>query len=412
MKRINLHLGEEENTIKVRRIKRILKKFVPIVLVLGILMSLAIFLVTLSGSSSVVNFIMNSNNLKSSNNRVNILLLGIAGGTHDGAYLTDTIVVASYNLKLNKVYLISIPRDLWLPSLKAKANAVYQIGLSQKNGLNLTKTVMGNILGLTIHYGLRVDFRGFTKAIDDLGGIDVMVDKSFDDPNYPIEGKENDLCGWQEEEKDFNEEEAKKLNIELGKRKVLIKDDTIATDSAEEDRGAKYFSCRFELISFSQGLAHMDGATALKFVRSRHGTNGEASDFARSRRQQRVIESIRNKTLSFETLFNPSRISELIKIFDKSIDTDITVKEILEFYKLSKKFDSTYSFVLDDSPKVGLPGNRKSLLVRPQASDYGGAYLLISQDDDFSIVQGYVRKVLSGEITEYEATAAARPRSN
>ena len=77
---------------------------------------------------------------------------------------------------------------------------------------------------------------------------------------------------------------------------------------------------------------------------------------------------------------------------------------------MSKKLDKTYNFVLDDSPKSGLPDGRKSLLVHPLASDYGGAYVLVSQDDDFSIVQEYVRKILGGEITEYDATASARSR--
>ena len=351
------------------------------------------------------------NNLKSTNDRVNILLLGIAGGAHDGRDLTDTIMVASYNLKTNKVYLFSVPRDLWLPPLKSKANAVYELGLAQKNGLGFTKTVIGNILGIPIHYALRVDFRGFVQSVDATSGVDVLVDKSFDDYNYPIDGKEDDLCGYLEKEIDFSEDQAKQLNIESGKRKVFISPDgKIATDSAQEDLGAKYFNCRYEHISFEKGLVHMDGITALKYVRSRHGTSGENSDFARSKRQQKVIEAVRNKILSLETLANPQKVTDLIKALGKSVDTDISVKDAVEFYKLSKKLQQTSNFVLDDSSKSGLPNNRSSLLIQPASADYGGAYVLISQDDDFAIVQGYVRKILTGEITEYEATAAARNR--
>lgn len=391
--------------------KKIFGRFIPFILVIAILSALAIFLTTLSGSSSVVNYIFSGSNLKSTNGRVNVLLLGIAGGTHDGSDLTDTIMVASYNLKTNQVYLISIPRDLWLPSLRSKANAVYEIGLSQKNGLGFTKTVMGNILGIPIHYSLRIDFRGFVQAVDTLSGIDVLIDKAFVDYNYPIDGKENDLCGYQEKEMDFSEEEAKKLNIDPGKRKVLIDaDGKIATDSAQEDNGTKYFTCRYEHINFQQGLTHMNGETALQFVRSRHGTNDEGSDFARSSRQQKVLEAVRGKILSLDTLANPQRIAELIKTFGKSVDTDISVKGAIEFYNLLKKLDKLHNFVLDDSPKKNLPAGRTTLLVRPLASEYGGAYVLISQDDDFSIVQGYVRKVLTGEITDYESTAAARKR--
>lgn len=399
MKRINLESG---------RAKKKTKRLIPIVLIIAILIALALFLISLTGTNTVVNFNFLGNNLKLSGGRVNVLFLGIPGGTYDGSTLTDTIMVASYNLKTNQVYLISIPRDLWLPALKLKANAVYQVGLSQGNGLGFSKVVMGNILGIPIQYGLRIDFRGFEKVVDTLEGIDVTVDKSFDDFNYPIKGKENDLCGYEEKEIDFSEEEAKKLNIDPGKRKVfLAPDGKIATDAAQEDKGAEYFSCRYERISFKQGLTHMDGETTLKFVRSRHGTAGEASDFARSKRQEKVLQGVRSKVLSVETIFNPDKISAILKTLDKSIDTDISIKEGLELFKLVKKLEQTTNFVLDDSKKEALPGGRTSLLIHPPAPDYGGAYVLISQDDDFSIIHEFIKKVLTGEV-ENEASASAR----
>lgn len=397
--------------LKLGKSRKVFRKLFPFVMLAGILILVAAYFVMRLGTGSYVTSIISGTALHSSGNRINILLLGIAGGTHDGTNLTDTIMIASYNLKTNQVYLFSIPRDLWLPELRSKANAVYEIGLSQKNGLGLSKTIMGNILGIPIHYALRVDFRGFVQAIDAIDGVEVSVENSFDDYLYPIQGKENDLCGNTEQEMDFNEEEAKKLNIDPGKRTVLITaDGQIATDSAREDKGAKYFSCRYERISFEKGRMKMGGAVALIFVRSRHGTNGEGSDFARSKRQQKVIEAIRDKILSLETLANPQRAVELIKILGESIDKDISVKEGGEFYKLSKKMDKIQSFVLDDSPRNGLPDGRKSLFIHPPAQDYGGAYVLISQDDDFSYVAGYVRKILNGEITEYDATASARTR--
>lgn len=387
-----------DNPLKQRRLKAIFKKLVPITIVLGLLIALSIFLTTLSGPS-IINFIISGTSLNSDEDRVNILLLGMAGGTHDGATLTDTILVASYNFKTRKLHIISIPRDLWLPSLRIKANAVYQVGLTQRNGLNLAKTVMGNVVGLLIHYGLRVDFNGFVKIVDALGRIDVEVERTFDDYIYPIKGYENELCGYIEEEREFSEEEAKTLNIEPGKRKVLIAPDgKIATDSAKEDKGIKYFSCRYEHIHFDKGLTRMDGETALKFVRSRHGTNGEGSDFARSARQEKVLQAIRNKVLSLETLTNPQKIGDLIQILGNSIDTDIAIKDIAEFYKFSKNLEKTYSIVLDDS-----------ILFHPSSADYGGSYVLISQDDDFSIIHEYINKVFS-EDDKNEATSSARPR--
>lgn len=397
-----IRFGKRENPLKKRRIKTIFKRLVPITIVLGLLIALAIFLTTLSGSS-VINFIISGTSLNSDNGRLNVLLLGMAGGTHDGATLTDTILVASYSLKTKQLQVISIPRDLWLPSLQSKANAIYQIGILQKNGLNLAKTVMGNVVGLPIHYGLRIDFHGFVEIVDALGGIDIDIAKTFDDYNYPIAGKENDLCGYIEEERDFSEDEAKKLNIEAGKRKVFISPEgQIATDSAQEDKGAKYFACRYEHIHFDKGVTAMDGETALKYVRSRHGTNGEGSDFARSARQEKVIAAVRSKILSLETLTNPQRVSDIINTLGKSIDTDISLNDAAEFYKLSKDLVKTYSIILDDS-----------VLFNPSPADYGGAYVLVSQDDDFSTIHEYIIRVFSEDEKAYEqeqASSSARTR--
>lgn len=393
--------------------QRIIKKFLPILAVTTIIFIAAFIYYLISGSNTVVQYIFRGTSLHSNDNRVNVLLLGMAGGKHDGATLTDTILVASYNLSTNQLHLISIPRDLWLPDFRSKTNATYQTGLAKNSGMEFAKTVMGNTIGLPIHYGLRVDFNGFIQTIDALEGIEVEVDKTFDDYLYPITGKENDLCGYKEEERDFSEEEAKKLNIDPGKRKVFISlEGKIATDSAQEDRGVKYFSCRYEHIHFDKGPTLMNGELALKYVRSRHGTSGEGSDFARSLRQEKVVKAIRNKILSLGTLANPRRLSELLSALGKSIDTDISIQDGLEFFKLSRKLTETHSIILDDSKKEGLPEGRKSLLINPPASDYGGAYVLISRDDDFTIIHDYIKKVLKEDQKKYESSSAARTSSN
>src|SRR5437868_38420 len=70
-----------------------------------------------TATSSVFHFVLSQaaplgQPLKSTDDRVNVLLLGIGGGAHEGADLTDSIIITSYNLKTNKSYLISVPRDL------------------------------------------------------------------------------------------------------------------------------------------------------------------------------------------------------------------------------------------------------------------------------------------------------------
>lgn len=382
---------------------KILKRFFPVLTVATLLILIGFFISFVTGPGKVFKFIFQQSGLKSDDGRVNILLLGNAGGVHDGAYLTDSIVVASYNLKEDKTYLFSIPRDLWLDKLKVKINAVYEIGDEKNQGLLLSEQTMGDILGIPIHYAIRLDFRGFVKAIDEVGGVDLDVERSFQDSLYPIEGRENDLCGFKEEERDFGEDEAKKLNIEPGKKKVLISPEgQVATDSAEQSKGYVYFTCRFETVNFKAGLTHMNGETALKYVRSRMGTNNEGSDFARSRRQQKVIEAFRKKVLSLETLANPTKVKGLIDAFGQSFETDIPMEHLLEFYKLAKKDQKSQSFVIG-------AGGKAALLTNPPLQDYGEAWVLVPKGGNFNQIHQFVAQVLKGEISEYEATTAARP---
>ena len=382
-----------------RRSNRILKRFKPILLVVSLLIFAGLVISFFKGPATVFQYAFPASGLKSTEDKINVLLLGNAGGRHDGAYLTDTVIVASYNPETKSAYFISLPRDLWLDQYKLKLNAVYEAKMGSEEGLKFAKEAVSQILGVPIHYGVRIDFSGFERAVDEVGGLDIEVDKTFDDYLYPIEGKENDLCGWVEEEKEFNEEEAKKYNIETGKRKVLTKDGQIATDSADQEKGYDYFRCRFEHIHFDKGLQFMNGEAVLKYVRSRMGNNREGSDFARSARQQKVIEAFRKKVLSLETLVNPKKIASLITTFGQSFETDISIDDMIRFYKLSKQIEKSGNFVINST-------GGDALLVNPPPSEFGGAWILIPKAGNFSQIQTYVQKILSGEIDE--ATGSAR----
>lgn len=370
-------------------------KITVLLIVLGII-AYAIYWFFTSSGTSAFGFAFNRNKIKEEDGRVNILLLGNAGGKHAGASLTDSIIVASYDLKTNKATLFSIPRDLWLDNASAKVNTVYQAGKKQTgNGLKYAEEKIGEILGLSIQYGIRVDFNGFSKAIDLVEGVEVEVPKTFDDYNYPVEGKEEDLCGLTEKEVEMAEEQFESLKLpidtpssvgtEEGKKKykVLVGlNDKIATESSD-------FACRFEHIHFDTGKVKMDGTTALKFVRSRSGTNGEGSDFARSRRQQLILDGFRAKVLSLETLLDPQKLFGLAATFGESFETDIEQTHFLDFYKLSKKLAGTEHIVLGDLGKgesvfaVGTPGRY-------------GAFVLVPKNDDWKTVSDFVKLRLEG----------------
>jgi anionic cell wall polymer biosynthesis LytR-Cps2A-Psr (LCP) family protein len=137
----------------------------------------------------------------------------------------------------------------------------------------------------------------------------------------------------------------------------------------------------------------MDGKTALKFVRSRHGTNEQGSDFARSARQQKVILAFREKVLSTETLLSPSTILDLAKTFGASIDTDITDEEVPYFAKLGPKIkgETVRRVVLDVE-------REESQLVPGDPQEHGGQFVLVPKDNSYRDLAEYVQ----GEIFKLE----------
>jgi LCP family protein required for cell wall assembly len=252
------------------------------------------------------NAIFNSQSfsLQSDNGRTNVLLMGIGGENHDGPDLTDTMIVVSVVTKLSKdqilpppIALISIPRDIYINSIENKINAAYTLGKEKGAPLTLPKQLVSEITGLPIHYAAVVDFSVFEKIVDRLGGIDVKAPTAFDDPEYPVSGKENDLCDG---------------DVEL--------------------------KCRYETLHFDAGWQHMSGARALQFVRSRKGTNDEGTDFARSRRQQLVIAAIRDKTFSLPNLMNISVGLQIYNDLKANIDTDFDFSNPNELLRLALNY--------------------------------------------------------------------------
>jgi LCP family protein required for cell wall assembly len=231
-----------------------------------------------------------TSDIKSENGRVNILILGIGGKGHDGSDLTDTMILASVSLTGKSIRTVSIPRDIWIPEIRAKINSAYYWGEVQPErggSLNFAKQIVTEVTGQPVDYAVVLDFSGFQDIINTIGGIDVYVDRTFTDTEYPIAGKENDTCG-----------------------------------------GDPTYRCRYMTVHFTEGMTHMDGTTALEFVRSRHGDNGENSDFARDARQQKVIAAMSKKILLVDTLLNISKDYKILVAVKNSITSDISMKAV------------------------------------------------------------------------------------
>lgn len=248
-------------------------------------------------------------------NRTNVALLGIGGDGHAGGDLTDSMIIFSYSHLDQDLLLIPIPRDVWSPLLQAKINTAYHYGnqAGTGEGINLVKSSLTELTGLPLHYVVVLDFNAFVSMIDAVGGIDVEVTQTFDDYFYPIPGKE----------------------------------------TAEPE------SARYEHLHFDAGPRHLDGATALKYARSRHAAGDEGTDFARSKRQEQVILSFKDKLISTQTLTSVTTLQNLLASVHSSLDSDISDIEAGAFMRLFidySRFPHT-SRTLDLTPLFTNPKN-------------------------------------------------------
>jgi LCP family protein required for cell wall assembly len=245
---------------------------------------------------------------KDDQNRTNLLIVGIdTRPNNPGLQNTDTIMMASFNHTTNDTILVSIPRDILVgypdnPYYFTKINAIYNYCERSNTGTGmqcLADTVQ-SLTGLTTQYWVLVDVTGMISIIDELGGVDVDVERAFTDYMFPTPD-----------------------NL-------------------------------YETIHFDAGLQHMDGETAMKYARSRHAQSVEGSDYARARRQQKVVAAAKEKAFTLDTLKNPLTIVEMLEELGKSITiSDISTEDIRAAIALSDKIEdkNTYNVVLD--PMLG-----------------------------------------------------------
>ncbi|MGC8851593.1 MAG: LCP family protein [Minisyncoccia bacterium] len=188
---------------------------------------------------------------------INILFLGVPGSGYEGSYLTDTIFIVNLNPNNNTVTLISIPRDLWIrvpnTNYKLKINALFAYDnpklkeLNEAKNFQSIKTKISEITGLNIDYVTVFDLDGLKILIDQIGGINVWLDKTILDPRFTNPYDPNDI---------FN---------------------------------------------LPPGWHTLDGKTSIKFVRTRYNPQG---DFYRINNQHLIIGAIKDKLIDLSKVWS------------------------------------------------------------------------------------------------------------
>jgi LCP family protein required for cell wall assembly len=268
----------------------------------------------------------------------NILLLGKGGKKHDGGDLTDTIMIAQILNPEKQINLISIPRDFLVFDSKgnySKINSIYVNSINQgknkEESIKVLQDKLTEITGISFNYYAEVDFAGFVKIIDKIGGVEVDVTEAIDDPYYP---------------------------------------------------GPNYSYQRFTIPA---GIQTLDGETALKYSRTRYTSVG--GDLDRSRRQQQIISNMKDKIFSLNPVLDAPKLVSLIGIVKEAIKTDLSltdVKGLYDTYQDSKDY-TVKSLVIGNNLLTGNIkeghrqfGTAKGYILEPRISEQN--YLEIQEE--------------------------------
>lgn len=265
--------------------------------------------------------------------RVNTIFLGIPGKGNNAPNLTDTLMVMSVDEDTGEGFLLSIPRDLLVKipgtNLYTKINHLYQ-----KNGIDSVRTILSEITGLDFDYKIVVDLEGVKKIIDQVGGIDIFVEKDIYDPAFP--GPNNS----------------------------------------------------YQLFTLKNGWQHLDGISALKYIRTRNDPGG---DFARMRRQQKVLTVLKEKISSLHPIWNLAIILDIWKTVMGHFQTNLSLKNIKTFWNIIKDIDlEKIEFkVLDPTTELLVSGHtilneQRAYILKPKAGL-----------DNYNEIRKYINSLIS-----------------
>ncbi len=229
---------------------------------------------------------------------VNILLLGIDQREGEsGPWRTDTMILVSLDPVNHSAAMLSIPRDLWttIPGYgESRINTAHYTGDLRDypgGGPALAKKTVWYALGVPVHYYVRANFSGFEQIVDAIGGLTIDVPEEIYDAKYPT--------------------------ADYGTMEIYI----------------------------PAGVQQMDGAMALQYARTRHGS----SDYARMDRQRQLLLAAYDKAKSLDIPI--TRIPTILDLVGSSVQTDLTLEDMFLLAEAASQVDraNIRSGVIDDS---------------------------------------------------------------
>lgn len=344
-------------------IRRVIKWFIILVLLAGLSIGgYTAYKFVAAGHNifegSILDIFKNQPLKQDNNGRSNILVLGTSEDDpgHEGANLTDSILVISIDQNNKTAYMFSVPRDLYVEykegcdaGYSGKINAYFSncadtgnTSAAEQNRLTKTQKLVGDIFGLDIQYGVHVNQTVIKQAVDAVGGVDVNVQGSNGDPGV-------------------------------------------------YDRNADWrcdFKCYY--VKYDNGVHHLDGQHAL-FLAMARGDEAPTyglgnSNFDREANQQKILIALRNKALSTGTLTNLSAITKLIDSLGDNLRTNIKTSEISTIMQIANEINTsdikTISLIGDEQRvvKTGDVGGVSSVVPSAGIYDYGEIQALINKN--------------------------------
>lgn len=291
--------------------------------------------IVIINNSQPASFIAYASTLSDKNNdqRINAIFLGVPGEGNRAPNLTDTLMIISADTNDKQGFLLSIPRDLLvkIPGTRSytKINNLYQ-----SNDINSVQAVLEEMTGLSFDYNMVIDLQGVKKAIDQVGGIDIFIEKEIYDPAFPSSNNS------------------------------------------------------YQLFTLKKGKQHLDGETALKYIRTRYDPTG---DFARMTRQQQVLMALKEKASSLHPLWQSATILSLWKTLTGHLQTNLNLENIKSFWQTANtiNLENIEFKVLD--PSTGLVvsdytilGGQKAYVLRPTAGF-----------DNYSEIREYINNLIN-----------------